>query len=83
VLQVIFDTGSFMLAVFAAPAPEGMKPILEAETRVFEASEGWRGAAGELMWRLQSVDRRYSIYLLYWYDSTNTVWRDGGGLRVG
>ena len=56
-LQVIFDTGSFMLAVFAEPAPKGMKPILAAEARVWEGAEGWQGAAGELAWRLQSVDR--------------------------
>lgn len=56
-LQVIFDTGSFMLAVFADPAPEGMKPILEAEARVFEGTRAWGGVAGELMWRLQGVDR--------------------------
>jgi hypothetical protein len=57
-LQVIFDTGSFMLAVFADPAPTGMKPILDAEARVFEGrSREWGGVAGELMWRLQGVDR--------------------------
>ena len=56
--QVIFDTGSFMLAVFADPAPKGMKPILDAEARVFEGgAREWGGVAGELMWRLQGVDR--------------------------
>ena len=30
-LQVIFDTGSFMLAVFARPPPAGMEPIMDAE----------------------------------------------------
>lgn len=56
-LQVIFDTGSFMLAVFADKAPKGMKPILEAEATVFEGARPWGGVAGELMWRLQGLDR--------------------------
>lgn len=54
-LQVIFDTGSFMLAVFAESPPKGMKPILDAEAAVFEGARG--GVTGELMWRLQSMDR--------------------------
>ena len=56
-LQVIFDTGSFMLAVFARPAPTGMKPILAAEARVYEGSRGWGGDNGELVWQLQGWDR--------------------------
>ena len=56
-LQVIFDTGSFMLAVFAEKAPEGMKPILAAEAGVSEGARGWGGVTGELMWQLQGADR--------------------------
>jgi len=40
-LQVIFDTGSFMLAVFAEPAPKGVKPILAAEAESFSAKPGF------------------------------------------
>jgi len=32
-LDVIFDTGSFMLAVFADPPPEGMKPLLKEDKK--------------------------------------------------
>mmetsp|Transcript_20517 Transcript_20517/g.32092 ORF Transcript_20517/g.32092 Transcript_20517/m.32092 type:complete len:489 (+) Transcript_20517:120-1586(+) len=56
-LQVIFDTGSFMLAVFAQPAPKGMKPILEAVSGVYEGSFSWRDRAKELSWGLEGVDR--------------------------
>ncbi len=28
-MEVIFDTGSYMLAIFAKPPPEGMKPLLK------------------------------------------------------
>ena len=46
-----------MLAVFARPAPTGMKPILAAEARVYEGSRGWGGDSGELVWQLQGWDR--------------------------
>eukprot|EP00282_Hemiselmis_andersenii_P035498 CAMPEP_0169447008 /NCGR_PEP_ID=MMETSP1042-20121227/11289_1 /TAXON_ID=464988 /ORGANISM="Hemiselmis andersenii, Strain CCMP1180" /LENGTH=478 /DNA_ID=CAMNT_0009558533 /DNA_START=20 /DNA_END=1456 /DNA_ORIENTATION=+ len=52
-MQVIFDTGSFMLAVFARPAPTGMTPILAAESGSDAAGASWRDAAKELMWRVQ------------------------------
>jgi hypothetical protein len=32
-LDVIFDTGSFMLAVFADPPPKGMKPLLKEDKK--------------------------------------------------
>ena len=50
-----------MLAVFADPAPEGMKPILAAEASVSEGSRGWGDVTGELMWQLQGVDRTVLI----------------------
>jgi len=32
-LDVIFDTGSFMLAIFADPPPKGMKPLLKEDKK--------------------------------------------------
>jgi hypothetical protein len=55
-LEVIFDTGSFMLAVFADSAPAGMKPILDLETgaEAGEAAAGgrWSLEADRLGWIL-------------------------------
>uniref|UniRef100_A0A7S0I0E6 Peptidase A1 domain-containing protein n=1 Tax=Hanusia phi TaxID=3032 RepID=A0A7S0I0E6_9CRYP len=57
-LQVIFDTGSFMLAVFADPAPEGMKPILDAQVGSYEGSEStWGQISQELSWRIRGLNR--------------------------
>jgi hypothetical protein len=56
-LEVIFDTGSFMLAVFADQPPAGMKPILAAEVGADAGRRSaWAAATQELRWRLQGVD---------------------------
>lgn len=56
-MQVIFDTGSFMLAVFAKPPPAGLKPILAAEagSDVGGGNWGWRESVRELAWRASSL----------------------------
>lgn len=55
-MQVIFDTGSFMLAVFAKPAPPNMRPILAAEAGSDEgAFAGWKAGVNELIWRASSL----------------------------
>ena len=38
-LDVIFDTGSFMLAVFAEAPPKGMKPLLKEDKKEKEAKK--------------------------------------------
>jgi len=56
-LEVIFDTGSFMLAVFAEAPPPGSKPIMAAEAGAASGHSGaWAGAVRELRWKLQGVD---------------------------
>ena len=53
---MIFDTGSFMLAVFADQPPAGMKPILAAEVGADAGRRSaWAAATQELRWRLQGV----------------------------
>lgn len=57
-MQVIFDTGSFMLAVFARPPPAGLKPILAAEVGSDEggvSNWGWRESVRELAWRASAL----------------------------